>query len=387
MIDAMGTKWLEIDLNILGRNLKGIGRYVSPAAILAVVKADGYGHGAEAVASTAAKAGVRIFGVSCLEEAIALRQSMFKREILIFGALPNSQVLDILNYNLTATICSLSFASALSKEAVRLKRTAKAHICVDTGMGRVGPLHSEAAAFVQRVKRFPGIRIAGLFSHFATSEKAGNPFVRQQIRRFQRLQQELRKEKISIPAFHLANSGAILNFSDSHLDLVRPGLLMYGIYPSPERASFPDVNPVLSFKTRVAFKKTVPAGFTIGYGQSFRTARKTDIITIPVGYADGFSRKFSNRGQVIIRGRKCPVVGAVCMDMIMVDGGRNSRITAGDEVVIIGRQRKSEISVSDIAAALSTHPYEVVCNLGRRVTRVYLKGRRIIEVRRMVTEF
>jgi alanine racemase len=339
------------------------------------------------VSRVARQCGVKVLGVSCLEEAIDLRRNFIRGEILILGALPESQICDLLNYDLTPTICTPEFGKALSRQALRLKKRVRAHICVDTGDGRVGPYYPDALHHIKQMIKLKNISIQGLYSHFATADAQSPVFALKQKKRFEQVLKMLEQSNISIPCLHLANSGGILNVPDSSYNIVRPGLLIYGIYPCQYKAEHVKVKNVFSFKTRIVFKKTVPKGFTVGYGKKYVTKKKTDIITLPIGYADGFPRQFSNKGEVIIRKKKLPVVGSVCMDMIMVDAGRDSGIRIGDEAVIIGKQGKEEISVYDIASNLNTIPYEVICNIGKRVTRVYIKKGEIFSVKRMISEF
>jgi len=385
-IDKLGSKWVEINLSVLDRNFRHIIRKVAPADLIAVVKADAYGHGAVEVARCAEKCGARVFAVSCLEEAIELRRNFVNREILIFGAPPENQIIDIINYGLTPTVCSLSFAKTLSKEAARLKKEVKVHVCVDTGDGRVGPFYAQALPFIRQVAAIKHLKLTGLYSHFSTADEDIR-FAKTQMERFDCLLSELRESGLRIPMIHLANSAGVLNLKGSAYTHVRPGLLLYGIYPCERKRNFPQVESVFSFKTRVTFVKTVPKGFTVSYGRRFITEETTDIVTLPVGYADGFPRKFSNAGEVLIGGRRYPVVGAVCMDMIMVNTGPGSGVKVGDEAVLIGRQGREEISVYEIAQRLGTIPYEVICNIGKRVTRVYLKDGEVFEVKRMISEF
>lgn len=386
MIDKLGIKWVEINLDVLERNFRHIAKRAAPAAIIAVVKADAYGHGAVEVARCAEKCGVRTFAVSCLEEAIELRRSFFNRDILVFGAMPENQICDILNYELTPSVGTLGFAQALSREARKRKRTVNVHVCVDTGDGRVGPFHTEAPGFVRKVCKLPNVKVAGLYSHFSTADDDPG-FAGLQLERFNAVVDELNRHGIEIPMLHLANSAGLLNISASGFHCVRPGLILYGIYPCERRKNYPVLDSVFSFKAKVTFVKTVGKGFTVSYGRKYVTSRTTDIVTVPVGYADGFPRKFSNCGEVLIKGKRYPVVGAVCMDMIMVDAGPRSGVKPGDEAVLIGKQGKEEISVYDIATALGTIPYEVICSVGRRVARVYIKNGRAFSVKRMISEF
>lgn len=385
-IDKLGTKWVEINLDALEKNLRSIRKKIGPAGIIAVIKADAYGHGAVETARCAERVGIRTFAVSCLEEAIELRRNFVNREILLLGALPENQVCDLVTYQLTPTVCSLDFAKALSREAVRLGKEVNVHVCVDTGDGRVGPYYTEALPFIRHVAALKSLKLTGLYSHFSTADDDAR-FAATQKERFESLLLELRQSGLHISMVHLANSAGVLNVRGTAYTHVRPGLILYGIYPCKRKKSFPQVENVLSFKTRVTFVKTVPKGFTVSYGRRYVTENTTDIVTLPVGYADGFPRKFSNTGEVLINKKRYPVVGTVCMDMIMVDAGRNSGVCVGDEAVLIGCQGREEISVYEIANKLGTIPYEVICNISRRVARVYFREGQAVEVKRMISEF
>ncbi|MBL8024983.1 MAG: alanine racemase [Fibrobacteres bacterium] len=387
MIDKLGTKWIEIDLDNLNHNIRVISKKVAPAAVIGVVKADAYGHGAVEVAETMAKCGVKLFAVSCLEEAIELRRSFFDKGILLFGAPPVSQISDIINYEITPTVCTLEFASALNKAAQKRNKKIGVHVEIDTGMGRIGPSFDNAVKFIKSIIKFKNISITGLFSHYATSDEDDSSFASVQTNRFEELLRVLKKDSIKIPLIHFSNSGAVLNLKGAEYSAVRPGLISYGIYPSKLKKGYPALRSVFSLKARVSFVKTVPAGTSIGYGCRYVTKKRTDIITLPVGYADGFQRQFTNRGTVLIKGRRLPVVGSVCMDMIMVDAGLSSGIKVGDEAVFVGSQAKEAITVYDIARDLGTIPYEVICTMGRRLTRVYLRSGKIASIKRMISEF
>ncbi len=388
MIDKYGTKWIEIDLENLAGNIRLIKQRINNASIIGVVKADAYGHGAPEVASVLAANGVNLFAVSCIEEAIELRRAFLNREILLMGASPISQIADIINYQITPTICTVEFATALNKEAVKRKKTIGVHIEVDTGMGRVGPRHDIAVKFIKKISKLKNLRLAGLYSHFATADENDLSFAFIQQERFSLLVAKLGKEKLLDSVLvHMSNSGGVLNLPSAAFNAVRPGLILYGIYPCAPQKNYPTLRSVFSLKCRVVFVKTVEAGFTVGYGQKYVAKRTTDIITLPLGYADGFRRQFTNRGTVLIKGKRFPVVGSVCMDMIMVDCGKNSGIKCGDEAVIIGSQGREIISVYDIARDLGTIPYEVICTMGRRLTRVYKKGTKTVFIKKMISEY
>jgi alanine racemase len=272
---------------------------------------------------------------------------------------------EIVQYDLTQTIYSFSEAKALSDEASKRKKTVRAHVKIDTGMGRVGVFPSEAAAFVAKAASLPNLLLEGVFTHFAKAEDTQDNFTSQQFARFQQV-----VSKLDISIKHAANSAAVVFRPETHLDMVRVGLMMYGLYPSSASRRLIELTPALAFKTRVTYLKRVPAGTPVSYGCTYVTKEETNIATIPVGYADGFSRRLSNRGQVIIRGKRFPVAGRVTMDLTMVNVG-DAKIEVGDEVILIGEQNGQMISADEIANLDETISYEVICGIGKRVPRTY----------------
>ncbi|MDZ7372486.1 MAG: alanine racemase, partial [candidate division KSB1 bacterium] len=261
---------------------------------------------------------------------------------------------------------------ALATEARARGSTARVHIKVDTGMGRVGVGWEQAVPFIQEACRTPGIAVEGIYTHLATADERDKSFAREQLARFGRVLQRLEQIGIRGLLRHAANSGAILDLPEAYFDLVRPGVSLYGYYPSTETSESIPLRPAMTFKTRVAFVKDVPAGTPLSYGRTFVTDRPTRIATLPVGYADGYNRLLSNRGEVLIGGRRYPVVGRVCMDQILVDVGPNGPVQVGDEAILFGRQGQEEISVRSLCEKLNTIPYEITCWVSKRVPRVYV---------------
>ena len=366
----------EVDLASIGRNIAAIRRRVGPGPeIMAVVKADAYGHGAVQVATTALTSGATWLGVALVEEGVVLRKSGIIAPILVFGQLFPSQARRALRYSLSCTVSTYEFAEALSVAATQEGKKGKCHIKVDTGMGRIGVLPRQAASFVRRVAMLPNVEIEGIYTHFATADADDKSFAREQLSRFMEVIEALRTMGVQIQFRHAANSAACVDMPEARLDLVRPGILMYGLSPfNTERFQKVkremDIRPALSLKTRVSFVKRVPAGTPVSYGSTYVTREDTVIATLPVGYADGLSRGLSNRGEVLIRGRRLPIVGRICMDQCMVDAG-NLEVEVGDEAVLIGRQGDQEISAEEVADKLGTISYEVVCAISKRVPRVY----------------
>lgn len=363
----------EIDLSAIAHNIRAIKERVHPARVMAVVKADGYGHGAAAVARIAIENGASCLGVALVEEGIALRRQGFLEPILVFGGAFEEQLLDVVNYKLEVTVYTEQLARAASKLARNLHQPIRVHIKVDTGMGRVGVAWQNALKFIKQVKKLDGIDLYGLYTHFATSDERDKTFAKIQFDRFQQVIQQLEDDDIQIPVKHAANSGAILDLPETYLDLVRPGVMMYGYYPSDETSESILIKPAMTLKSRVIFIKPVPENTGISYGRKFVTSQATRIATIPLGYADGYNRLLSNQAQVTIRGKKFPLVGRVCMDLIHVDIGLECEIQVGDEVILFGKPGENAFTIDEICKLIATIPYEVTCWISKRVPRVYIK--------------
>ena len=353
---------------------------------MAVVKADGYGHGAVKTARTALQNGAAALGVARIEEAVKLRKAGLEAPILIFGYSLLQSASMLMEHGLAQAVSSTRTAAALSDQAQRSGKKIKVHIKVDSGMGRLGLLlddmtgpmpEKDADAVCRReietISRLPGIEVEGIFTHFATADSADKSYANRQLERFLNFLQELRREGLMPPIAHAANSGALIDMPDSHLDMVRPGIATYGLYPSDEvNKNSIELRPVMALKSRIIHLKRVPPGFSISYGATFNTKRATTIATIPVGYADGLNRLLSSAGHMLVHGRKMPIVGRVCMDLTMLDVGELNGVEIGDEVVVFGRQGNEAITADEIAAQLNTINYEIVTSITGRVPRVYL---------------
>ncbi len=364
---------VQIDLSAIAHNIREIRKKVRPAKIMAVVKANAYGHGVQRVAEIALKNGASYLAVALIEEAIELREMGFREPILVFGGELQCQLEEILVHDLEITVFSSEFAGLLNEQALRQNRRIKVHIKVDTGMGRVGVAWTEAAEFVHHISSLKGIEIIGLYTHFSTSDERDQRFAHIQLDRFNRVLSSVRSANIRIPMVHAANSGAIIDLPEAYFDMVRPGIMMYGYYPSFETSESVPIRPAMTFKSKITYLKQVSAETPVSYGRLYVTRSATRIATIPVGYADGYNRLLSDRGQVIIRGRKYPVVGRVCMDQILVDIGMNEPIETGDEVILFGKAGDVEFGVNELCKILNTIPYEVCCWISKRVPRVYIE--------------
>lgn len=364
----------EVDLNAIAHNIQAIRKKVTNGVkIMAVVKADGYGHGAIEVARVALQNGIDFLAVAIPEEGVELRRSGIETPILVLGLIPPEKAWVVVEHNLTQTVCTKELAEVLSAKAQELSKVAQVHVKVDTGMGRIGVLPEDVVSFIKETSKLKGIKIEGIFTHFSEADKKDKTFTELQIARFTRVITKLEKTGIQIPVKHAANSAGILDFPSCYFDLVRPGIMIYGLYPSKQVTHTINLKAAMSFKTAVAYLKTVPPGTSIGYGRSFITQKRSVIATLPVGYADGYNRLLSNKGEVLIRGRRAPVVGRVCMDMTQVDVSHIRGVRIGDEVVLFGKQGDDEIPVDEVASNIDTINYEIVCNIGKRVPRIYLR--------------
>ena len=359
-----------VDLRAIGNNIAKIRKRIGKKKdIMAVVKADGYGHGAVEVSLSALENGANCLGVALPEEGEQLRKAGIVAPITVLGLIQPEEAYKVVDLDLEQAVCSLEVAEALDQVASNAGVQINVHIKVDTGMGRVGVQPEDALAFVRRMGRFKSLKMKGIFTHFSCADELDKTFARKQIEIFDSLVREMEASKVKIPKKHVANSAAILDLPESYYDLVRPGIMIYGLYPSNEVSQSIELQPAMTFMTRVIFVKWVPPGCPISYGRTFTTQRQTMVATLPVGYADGYSRLLSSRGEVLIKGHQVPLMGRVCMDMCMVDVSEVENVHPGDEVILFGKG----LPVDEIAMKIGTINYEVVCAVGKRVPRVYVK--------------
>ena len=365
--------WVEVDLDNFTSNLREIKRLTGGGVdFMQTVKADAYGHGAIEISHAALREGARMLGVANADEGVQLRVSGIEAPVVILGPSTLSEIPDMIKYHLTPSVSDAGFARALEEQLARASRTLSVHVEVDTGMGRGGTMHDEAVDLIRYIRTLPHITLEGLFSHFASSELM-TPYNDEQWRLFSGLLAELQRLGIDIPVRHMDNSGAILNYPALKLEMARPGIMTYGIYPSEETKDKAALLPVMSFKTTIVLIKEFPAGYGIGYNRTYTTKDKTRVATIPVGYGDGYPFILSNQGEALIRGRRVPVIGRVSMDMCTLDVTQIPECKVGDEVVLLGRQGSEYISANEIAAKAGTISYEVLCALGKRAPRVFLQ--------------
>lgn len=365
--------WVEIDLDAIRHNLSEIRRQIGPAVeIMAVVKAEAYGHGAVKVARTALQSGANRLGVALPEEGIALRRAGITAPILVFSPLQIDQAEVMVKFDLTPTICMLEPAVALSRAAVTADKKINIHLKIDTGMGRIGVPANEGIVFIKKLQSLPGIMLEGIYSHLATADERDKEYAKYQTKTFNKVIVDLKDTGLLPPKVHLANSAAIIDLPLTYFNMVRPGIMLYGMYPSSEvDRERVRLKPAFSLKTKVVFIKRVSQGSTISYGRKYTVPRETTIITIPIGYADGWPRRLSGKADVLISGKRFPIVGTICMDLCMVDVG-DEPVEIGQEVVLIGSQGADFISADEIAGHLGTINYEVTCMISDRAPRKYL---------------
>jgi alanine racemase len=362
--------WLEVDLEAVAHNVRRVVEMVGQdVAVLAVLKADGYGHGAVRVARTALNNGARYLGVASINEGAALRQSGIVAPILVLGYTPAWQARELVLNGLSATVFDPEVGRALSRAARELDSQVLVHVKVDTGMGRLGVLPDDVVTFVETLRTLPNLTLEGVFTHFSVADSDA-AYTRWQVGRFRQVKEVLAEAGIEIPLVHAANSAAILTQPESHFSMVRLGIAMYGLHPSPQVPCPPDFRPALAFKTQIAQVKTLPAGSFVSYGNTYQTTAEQQIAVIPVGYADGFRRAPRHWGEVLVRGQRAPIVGRVCMDQTMIDVTAIPEVRQGDEVVLIGEQGGKRITAEEVAERLGTINYEVVSEILARVPRV-----------------
>lgn len=360
-----------IDHRALRWNFKQIRALVGPQVkILSMVKANGYGHGAVAVANTLAAAGSDAFGVATVEEGIELRRARIKQPILVLAGLYLEQLEQFLRHRLTPVIHEGATLQALDKRLQKLKATLPVEIEVDTGMGRIGFPTAEIDAWLPALAKLKAVKLQGVFSHFSDAESANQRVTQKQLKGFHNVLERLREAKVMHRASHMAKSAALLTEPAAYFSMVRPGLILYGMYPAPALKK-QELKPVLSWQTRIIQLKRVAAGTSIGYGRTFVAKRTRLIATLPVGYADGYRRLFSNRAQVLVRGKRAPVVGRVSMDLTTIDVTDIRNVQQGDEVVLLGRQGGAEIGADEIAGWAKTISYEIFTSIGARVPRIH----------------
>ena len=374
---ALRPAWVEVDLRKLDRNVKNIIAKSKADEVIGVIKADAYGHGAVKCAEVLRENGIKTFAIATLKEAIVLREAGATEEIIILGLTPDMYAKTLVDYDITPVVCSYNNAKVINGAAAAAGKTLSALIAVDTGMGRIGYLADEtekAIPDIRKISKLSNLKIKGLFSHMATADAFDKGFSLQQESKFNAFHKALADAGIEIPYKTLANSASIMELPTVHFDAVRPGIILYGCYPSNEvDRSLLKIEQVMSVKANIVQLKEVPTGFSCGYGRKFIAARPSKIATLTLGYADGYPRPYSALAKVIVNGVVCPIAGNICMDQCMVDVTDVPNVQEGDEVIVMGSDGKNTISAEDIAEATGTISYEICCAFGQRLPKVYIK--------------
>ena len=375
--NALRPAWVEVDLRKLDQNIKNIKAKSQAPEIIGVIKADAYGHGAVKCAEVLRENGVKTFAIATIREAIQLRNAGVTEEIVMLGLTPDMYVRHLVEYDITPVVCDSENARAINTAAQEAGKTVEVFIAVDTGMGRIGYLYDDTdhtIPDIRKISRLSNVKIKGLFSHMATADAYDKGFAKEQEARFKKFYEKVTEAGIELPMKTLANSASIMELASIHFDAVRPGIVLYGCYPSNEvERDLLKIQQVMSVKANIVHLKEVPVGFSCGYGRKFVATRPSKIATIALGYADGYPRPYSSQAKVIVNGKLCPVAGNICMDQFMVDVTDVPNVKVGDEIIVMGSDGKNTISAEDIADATGTISYEICCAFGQRLPKVYIK--------------
>lgn len=375
--------WAEIDLDAIAYNTRNIKKLIGDKDLIAVVKANCYGHGVIDIIPTLLENGVSRFAVAMISEALEIRDNKITAPVMILGFTPLYLGEELINNNIEQTVYDLDYAKELSKIALTLNKKAKIHIAIDTGMGRIGFLPNEKSIDnITEICSLEGIEVIGIFTHFSTSDEKDKEYSHEQFTKMLSVMDTLKKRGIDIPLKHVANSGAIIDLPDTYLDAVRAGIILYGYYPSDEiDKNNLALKPALTLKATITNVKTLEKDMYVSYGRTFKTSNETIVATIPVGYADGYLRKLAENGKVIIKGEFAPIIGRICMDQFMIDVTNIPDVKIGDEVILLGEKNGLKYNADDMAKKLDTINYEVTCMLKSRLPRVYIKDKHIINVK------
>ena len=373
-----------INLDAICNNIKMTKKLLSETTkIMAIIKADGYGHGAIPIAKALDEIGIDAYGIAIVEEAIELRDAGIKKPLLVLGYTPKEQLKQLVEYDINQTVFQYGSAKELSIEAMKQNKIAKIHIKVDTGMTRIGFTDTEESIEeIKKIALLKGIKITGILSHFACADERDKTSAQNQLRRFLHFVNRLEEEGIHIPNKHIANSAAIIDMPEANFDMVRSGISTYGLYPSDEvdKSKLP-LEPAMEIRSHVSYIHEVGPGVGIGYGSTFVTSKNMKIATIPVGYGDGYPRQLSSKGRVLVHGQSAAILGRICMDQFMVDVSEIEHVEQGDVVTLVGKDGNEFITVEELANMAGSFNYEFVCNVGKRIPRLYYHNNKIIEVR------
>lgn len=389
-INVIRPAWAEINLDNLAGNMREIRRLTQNGAqVTAVIKADGYGHGAKYIAQTLLDNGADRFAVAVLDEALELRKYGIKVPILVLGYTQPERAEQIVSNNIEQAVYSYELAKALSIEAKRQDKEVKIHIKIDTGMGRIGFRTDESSiSQIKKIYGLPNLIIEGMFTHFAIADEKDKNYTHEQFDKFMWVAHRLEQEGIKIKLKHCGNSATIIDLPEMHLDMVRAGIILYGLAPSQDvELDRIELKQVMSLKARITHVKEIESGESVSYGRKFIASKKTKIASLPLGYADGYTRMLTGKSEALVKGIRVPVVGRICMDQCMIDVTGIDDVEVGDEVVLFGKQDNSFISIDEIAEKLGTINYEVVCMIGKRIPRVYVKGEKIVDIVNFISPY
>ena len=378
--------WAEIDLDKIEFNIRNIKELAKDKEVIGVIKADAYGHGAIDIAPVLLKNGVSRLAVATLTEAMELRIENITAPIIILGYTPTEFGEDLIKYDIEHTVYTLEDAERFSSIAEDIKGKVKVHIAIDTGMGRIGFLpNEESIEDIVKIDKLKGVDIVGLFTHFSTADEEDKEYTKKQYKVLENFYEELNNRGVNIPFKHAANSATIMDLPNMYLDGVRAGIVMYGYYPSNEvNKGRLKIKPAMTIKAKIAHIKTLEKGAFVSYGRTYEVSESTRVATIPIGYADGYLRALSNKGKVIVNGKLAPVIGRVCMDQLMIDVTHINNVKVDDEVILLGEFDDIKYNADDMANAVGTINYEIICMIKGRVPRVYVKDGKVVEIRNYI---
>ncbi len=384
----LGPTWVEINLDAIAKNVRNIKKLIGEKKeLMVVVKGNAYGHDVLEVSSVVLDNGANRLAVARLEEGIFLRKAGITVPILVLGLTLKEQAELLVLYDITPAVSEFEMLEELSKSAIKMNKIAKIHLKVDTGMGRIGIFPQEVLGFIKKAKSLKNVEIEGIFTHFSVADEKDKTYTENQFEKFNKVLVDIKRKGINIPIKHVGNSATLLDLTHMWLDMLRPGISIYGLYPSLEVKKTIDLIPAQEFKTRIIFLKKLPAGESISYGRTYITKRTTLVATLPVGYADGYNRLLSNQGEVLVRGKRVPIIGRICMDQCMIDVTKLPQVEVGDEVVLWGKQGDEVISVEEIAQKIGTINYEIVHMPDKkRIPKVFIKNGKPYKIKTMLGE-
>jgi alanine racemase len=388
MQKLLGPTWVEVNLDAIAQNIKNIKKLIGEKKeLMAVVKGNAYGHDILEVSPVVLENGATRLAVARLEEAIFLRKAGITVPILVLGLTLKQQAEFLVSYDITPAVCEFEMIEKLSESAVQMNKMTKIHLKVDTGMGRIGIFPYDVLRFIKRMKALKNVEIEGIFTHFSVADEKDKFYTEEQFRKFIEILTILEKEGIKIPIKHVGNSATLLDLPHMWLDMVRPGIAIYGLYPSKEVKKTINLIPAQQFKTKIVFIKELPLGESISYGRTYITKRRMRVASLPVGYADGYNRLLSNQGEVLVRGQRVPIIGRVCMDQCVIDVTNLTQVEIGDEVVLWGRQGEEMITVEEIAQKIRTINYEIVHMPDKkRVPKLFIRDGKPWKIKTMLGE-